>query len=162
MCGPTRNIAPVLRERKRRVEVQNRPPRSDVMRYLAALFQDGSSASAGFVEVRFREQSRMLRAFYPTSQLASVAAKIVRLASQTDVYVGALPLTGSGHYGPAPLGAGTSARRCRHSASQMCGANGAGCSGRPKRPSDASSNADTDNRQGRVLAGARVRTLCKK
>jgi CHC2 zinc finger len=57
--------------------------------YLAALFADAPEDA--FVELRFRTDAGMGRAFYSVHDLDAVALAIRRLAANTDVYVGVLP-----------------------------------------------------------------------
>lgn len=56
--------------------------------YLAALFGDAGPGT--FVEIRFRTDSGMGRAFYATDRLTDAASLITELAQTTDVYVGIL------------------------------------------------------------------------
>lgn len=67
------------------------PTESDISvgRYLGALFGDAPTGS--YIEVRFRTETGMGRAFYGTTDLYRAATMILRLAPTTDVYVGVLP-----------------------------------------------------------------------
>ena len=62
---------------------------SDVDRYLRALFSHASSDA--YVEIRFRTETGMGRAFYGLAHLVDAETMIARLAPATDVYVGVLP-----------------------------------------------------------------------
>ena len=57
--------------------------------YLAALFGDAPDGT--HIELRYRTQAGMGRAFFPVCDTAAAAAEIARHAAQTDVYVGVLP-----------------------------------------------------------------------
>jgi CHC2 zinc finger/RepB DNA-primase from phage plasmid len=57
--------------------------------YLAALFADAPEDA--FVELRFRTDAGMGRAFYGIDDVRNIASAVARLAVRTDVYVGVLP-----------------------------------------------------------------------
>jgi hypothetical protein len=59
------------------------------MRYLTVLFADAPRDT--FIELRFRTESGMGRAFYAVDDVHAVSSMIANLAEHTDVYVGVLP-----------------------------------------------------------------------
>lgn len=73
--------------RRREAVIPDSP--SPCVRYLTALFADAPSDT--FIELRFRTDTGMGRAFYPVDQVHSATLIIARLAGRTDVYVGVLP-----------------------------------------------------------------------
>lgn len=62
---------------------------SDVQRYLRALF--ARDEPGALIEVRYRYRAGMRSAFFDVTDTASAASAILRLATDTDVYVGVAP-----------------------------------------------------------------------